>query len=1597
MAALAIGDGNRVGAELQVSATNEQRQGDTGWHSRIVREIEAARTKLLDTGTRNRLIHVNRNNRRANCLNIINERAAAVFDVLRVRGSRMRFEPTGRDAARGDADLVLFNLDDELDAEARHTDRYLETPSGPDALQKRLLRLAKDAKTAEEEQGINVLYLALGFLTWFETPSSSVQREAPLILLPVELIRDDRRSTYDIVCRSDDITTNLPLQERLKQDFGVALPDIDADDEDGFTPSGYFARVRDAIAGRERWRIEPDAMQLGFFSFAKLLMHHDLDPAKWADDKLTGNLIGDLLQGGLAADASPFGTAAPLDEILAPADIVQVVDADASQTKVIEEVRRGGNLVVQGPPGTGKSQTITNIIAAAVHDGRRVLFMAEKMAALSVVRNRLERTGLGDVCVELHSRSANKRALAQELGRTLSAGGRAPVAPPPPEALREARDRLNDIVKMLHDDLDGLDYAPFDAIAESVRFIGRGAPPPALLLDGLERLSGSDRQRIAGNVAGYVRAMVGSDYRTEHPFAACGALDLQPTDLQRMESELDVVVAALDEVGARTAAFRAAGLAMPETLEAVAACQPALDVIRAKPEQADDYVAALFDRAEAPRLHEALRAGEAWTKAKADLALVAEHAWQTPVAPLRVAVARGAASLFTRLFGFGYRRACGELRGMLRGELPASAAERLHLIDLLVEAQRQRALLAENEAWLSSALGDHWRGERTDFAGARRAAEWMQAARTLGVSAAEELPRVLGRLAEPLTADLPDLTARAEQAAVRALERLRCDLVALGLGDSPRQAPIAALRDRLARMRDQAKRYGEWAALGHSINAVREDGLGELIDLTASGAVEVEKAEEEFGYACAEARWRHARRERPGLNALVGMDRHELAAVFRERERDRLDAVPCLILARHREQLPRGADGEMGIIRGEINRKRRHKSIRRLMLEAGAMVQRIKPVFLMSPISIAQFLPPGALDFDVLVIDEASQVRPEDALGAIARARQIVVVGDQKQLPPTSFFDRLTNLDDPEKDDEEANGEPPQGAKATEMESVLTLCEARGLPRRMLEWHYRSRDPSLIRVSNLEFYDNNLVLPPSPLQLDDDYGLKFRLIPGVYSSRSRGAGRAGTNKIEAHAVVDAMARHAREWPGLSLGVVAFSKAQSDMMTEVLEHERRQDEQLDDLLHEGKNEDVFVKNIENVQGDERDVIFISVGYGPAEPSGRLTRMNFGPVNGEGGERRLNVLFSRARVRCEVFASFEPGDIDLSRTSREGPRVLKRFLEFAKSRRIDQRLPTGLGADSPFEEDVARVIRGFGYQVDLQVGSAGFHIDLGIRGRERPGQYILAVECDGATYHSALWARERDRLRQDVLESLGWRFHRIWSTDWFHRRAQEIERLRQVLKEAAEAARDGIAVRGANGGANGCAEVAEQEAVEQASEPVDASDMPRVEVPAYRKAELQVVSYAEPHEYPLDDLSRLVTRIVDAEGPIHVDEVARRVSAAFGKARTGGRIAAATLEALRHAGTAGQILRDDDFWMTDAQREDTPIRDRSAESRSILNVAALPGIEIRAAAKLLERESGRMESRAQVRAVARLLGFRQVRPDLQAAIQSALEEVPRDDVE
>jgi very-short-patch-repair endonuclease len=676
----------------------------------------------------------------------------------------------------------------------------------------------------------------------------------------------------------------------------------------------------------------------------------------------------------------------------------------------------------------------------------------------------------------------------------------------------------------------------------------------------------------------------------------------------------------------------------------------------------------------------------------------------------------------------------------------------------------------------------------------------------------------------------------------------------------------------------------------------------------------------------------------------------------------------ALLAGKHAQSLPSGGGvGEIGILWREFEKRARFLPIRSLMLKAGHAIQSIKPVFMMSPLSIANYLPPGGLTFDLIIFDEASQVKPVDALGAIARGQQVVVVGDSKQLPPTSFFDSLVGSDEVEAEDE--------ATTTSDIESVLGLFCSRGAHQRMLRWHYRSRHESLITVSNHLFYQDRLVVFPSPDRDRKKLGLVYRRLQDAPYDRSR----TRTNPVEAKAVAAAVMAHARSQLQLSrdqrdtLGVAAFSAAQMDAILNQVELLRRQDSSCEEFFSYPPHEPFFVKNLENVQGDERDVIFISVGYGRTV-EGYLA-MGFGPLNRTGGERRLNVLISRARKRCEVFTTLCADDLDLSKTSSAGVAALKTFLNYAQSGQMDLPTPTERPPDSDFEEQVLRQLTALGHKVHTQVGSAGFFLDLAVVDPVNPGRYLLGIECDGARYHSARSARDRDRLRQSVLEGLGWRIHRIWSTDWFHNPEEELRKVVQAIETARTV------------GPPTVAPAPRTEVTEGRVQPQDSRVQPVSQIRLAAPYECAQVKFrlgdVDMHLVNRSQLADLLAQVVRVESPVHWTEAVRRILSGVGIQRLGNRIQKAFEEAMRLGVSRGLFAKRQEFLWGPAMKQPR-VRDRSELPVASRKLEFVAPEEIRRAILMVVEESYGIIPEEVPNAVCRLFGFSRVTDEMSAVV-------------
>lgn len=1553
----------------------------------LERLLEESRHELLDLSTRNRLLSMPVESKSARVVHVRDEKSDQVFRLLvsekksfafvpgieRKSNIHARQNPTDSTRESDDEEAGLPQPDDDIDeatGEARrHVDTKLQTSLTSDKLQARLLALYRDAQTMMEEQGVNVLYLALGRLKWFEAEKGDTPRYAPLILVPVELRRRNARERFTLTWREEDVPENLSLAAKLKTEFGIDLPSFSTEEE--LVPSRYATAVASAVSGQPSWEVHPDAMVLGFYSFAKFLMYRDLDPRNWPDpQRLLSPTLEGLLRDGFPAMDRPFPENAHLDEIIPAARLDHVVDADGSQTIAIETVRSGRSVVVQGPPGTGKSQSITNVIATAVLDGKKVLFVAEKLAALEVVKRRLEAAGLGDLCLELHSHKANKRAVLDEVGRTWQLGrprGQALEAVVP--RLDQSRAQLNGHAEMLHTPIGGTGTTPFRIFGALALLGNRGTDlgePDFVDAENWDENALRERRGIVWELVERIDQM-GSP--ATHPWRGAERETVLNIDLPRIGEMLDRLAVALPAARTESQSL-AAKLQQPEppTFAYVEALRRIAGHVASAPALDPAALCHGVWHAGLDGLREIVRHGYALHELREKLATtVTDSAFETDLSAARAAIAAHGQSLFRFLNG-DFRRSIVALRGVVRGEPPKAYGERIALLDELASARKHLEAVRDSDETGRQAFGSAWRGVNSNWEQLSAIIEWVGGESAACVDAG--FRKTFGELERSEDfATLSEVLAKRLGEAWLAAEAVKAEL-ALNLSaafgvDALENVPLDAISERLAQWRDRLEELTRWNTWFVRAVRARDLGLDVLVDALESNALQHTSVPDVFERAYFSRLLRMAVRARPDLARFDGLEHERRIEEFRRIDIERLTLSKYRLLAKHYDGLParHAGTGATGILLGELERKRGHRPVRKLLKDAGSVVQAIKPVFMMSPLSVAQFLEPCAVQFDLLVIDEASQVQPVDALGAFARATQHVVVGDSKQLPPTRFFSRLTSND--ENDREISDDDLPTTAQAKDLESILGLCCARGLPETMLRWHYRSRHHSLIAVSNREFYEDKLFIVPSPQIATSGLGLGFRFVEGGIYDR----GGSSTNRVEARAVCRAILDHVRRSPNQSLGVAAFSMKQQQAILDELELLRREETDVEGFFHAHPHEPFFVKNLENVQGDERDVIFISVGYGP-DANGYLA-MNFGPLSNEGGERRLNVLISRAKRRCDVFASLRADDIDLARVTGRGVRSFKTFLQFAETGRLAD-APESLGEEmSPFEEAVRRAVEGLGYEAHPQVGVAGFFVDLGVVDSENPGRYLLGIECDGAAYHSSRSARERDRLRQAVLEDHGWIIHRIWSTDWFQRPGEQIRRVAAAIEQAKLALAEARPVTH---------EIEVEEDIERAIEKVEGEALSV----SYVESTFKVPRGTQPHELTTKQMADVLFQIVQIESPIHEDELTARVRDLWGLGRAGSRIQDSVACGIRSLLLSQRCQRDEGcLFLPDAQ---VPVRNREdVHSSSLRKPNMLPPKELREAIRKIVAACHGAGADEIVQSVARLLGFKSTSAPLREILE------------
>ncbi|HYY98486.1 MAG TPA: DUF4011 domain-containing protein, partial [Pyrinomonadaceae bacterium] len=1282
-------------------------------------------------------------------------------------------------------DFVPYDVDTLAE---RYRDDLLQTSLQAEDLDKALRRIADQSRVSIEEQGVNTLFLALGVLHYKEAEASQEFLRAPLVLLPVELSRKSARAGYTVRVTEDDPVVNPALVEYLRRSFGVTLPEFPdlTDLPEEYSLQQFFSEAAEAVATQPGWQVKTD-IYLSFFSFQKFVMFKDLEAN--ADAFGSHPLVRQIiLRSGASIRALPEEIrAAELDREFAPERTSQVTNADSSQLRAILAVSRKHDLVLEGPPGTGKSQTITNLIAQALSENKTVLFVAEKMAALEVVYTRLVEAGLGEFCLELHSTKANKRSVMRELALALDASLQRPKVEESATArIAAVRAELTAYTNAVHEPYGALAMPPYRAYGE----LGRVLKAPKLKfskpIDNVTREIRADTERDLLDLAEAAQP-VGNT--SEHPWR-------DTTRTFYSEQDLDAARELLESLGARAAhVIELAALA-----ERDFSLPPIINLADVRTAVA---VADVLSRSPGAPL--AVLQSEAWNSPPRQAVEMVERGGALKA--LREAVEqRFTADVFEQEHGpdiafveekeNGVLRLLNFLNGRFRAvkrrwlgyRLPSYRSSLLEqAADMRkVEAlRRARAEMSALDAEGRLLFGALWQGERSDWEALDGYIRWVVEFR--GVCVAKGLKeQALAAASSPH----PDVSIveslRAEADAVAK------ELVALRThfgwpDDYLASSPIKEIADRVQAMRENLLLAPRWAAF-EMVRAKVVVGLaGELLDPAMKGEVGFADLAPAFRRAFFQKWLAEVVERREPLRSFTTLTHEQRVAEFKRLDERVLQenraGLVRLLRDRVQAQLQtKETVDTLPFLRKQLALQRGLSPLRTTLRRSFAAVRAIKPVFMMSPLTVAQLLEGREHPFDLVIFDEASQLPAEDAVGAIGRGRQLVVVGDPKQLPPTNFFSVMSGT-----------VMAPVGEDGLPLfedsESILEEFMGSGAPTARLKWHYRSAHESLITFSNVSFYDTDLYTFPSVELGAHAAGPSFEYVPdGVYEGK-------GLNMAEARRVVDAVVRFAKEQLArkergeeeLSLGVGTFNLRQQLAVQDELEVRRRQDPSVEPFFSRAKREPFFVKNLESIQGDERDVIFLSVTY--AKAADGVLRYNFGPLNGENGWRRLNVLTTRARRQMRVFSSMKGDEINPVHAASQGPQLLRDFLLYAEHGRLNSTTASAAAqTESPFEREVYTELTRRGVNLQPQVGVAGYRIDLGVLDDVTSGRYLCGIECDGAAYHSSETARDRDRLRQQVLEARGWAIHRLWSTDWFKDRQGQIERLLDLIERDRRRARE-----------------------------------------------------------------------------------------------------------------------------------------------------------------------------------------------------------------
>ncbi|MDD9898656.1 MAG: DUF4011 domain-containing protein [Candidatus Melainabacteria bacterium] len=1300
----------------------------------------------------------------------------------------------------------------------------LQTNKDLKELDQALSKLKTRSKSSIQETGVNILYLSLYFLEWKPKAAGGVEdlAKSPLILIPVGLERRGLNGAFKLNSIEDEIRINPTLAYKLERDYGIDLTPFEAElDEIEKLEEleEIIARIKAHITkDHMNWDLLDESC-LSLFSFAKLSLYKDIEEN---EDRITQHPVirqisGELIEADKLNRDLKSEYMVKADQIDSKLDhnlSMQILDADSSQEEAINAAKAGQSFVIQGPPGTGKSQTIANIIAESLAQNKKVLFVSEKKSALEVVVNRLKESKLNLACLELHNSQQKK----------------------------------SEIIAGLRASLDEIKALALDAKRASfIDDINKVKKQIQLAIDELHRV----REPIHKSLY----EIYGELSQLEMELAECEDIEFTIPSIERIDleklSELDYWfkdLASKDEILNDYNSFiwrnaEVQNLSFEIENEIKANFLEFKNILGKLEDYANPIAQKYFAR-EVTNIKEFKWLAEA-SKLAIDSPFPKQD-WFNPgklndVQTLTIeakieheeyaldktkllgkynpdfldldheALITKFTQKFTGIFrflNFDYWQTVDQIKKMSVYNEAKSIETIISDLQHAAQLDKKSHELAKDETELKLELGEFYKEFDTNWDETITAITWVR--KVMGKFGGQGMPSALLEVVSEDSQEqgFDDFEQQAKDL-IQAYDLLKFHTKYYrSIFPSPNldfdKLSFAELGEHLDDLVSNITKIEDWIEFRRLESEAKKLGMGQFVQALIDSPmqnIDAEMIKSLFLRKLYQAWVDKIEISNPQIRKFSGESQELLIQKFVDldlqlQERNKYQVSKSLALNWIEFAANVLNKQDMQVLNHEINKKKKHKPIRLLIQEIPELLQTIKPCWMMSPLSVSQLIEAKKkgdeaykfVEFDMVIFDEASQIRTEDAICSIYRGKQLILAGDSNQLPPTNFFNYIDNDDD----DYENNN----------FESVLDECSV-FLDSHTLSWHYRSRHEDLIKFSNYHIYDNQLITFPSPIARSDDYGIEFELIEKGYYEKG-----ARFNRKEATRVAEAIIEHYNAKPDVSLGVIAFSEAQQFAIErELAKLIRKNPEQDQSFLDEERIDALFIKNLENVQGDERDVIYFSIGYA-RDRKGNLSH-NFGPLNREGGHRRLNVAITRARNKLKVFSSITSSDIDLSRTSAQGAMLLKKYLGFTeeafmKSRTSDDpslrddevdaaiqsnELVTTLDCFTDvcndgkhsIEESIAQALEAKGYQVERFLGSSDYRIDIAVRDPQNLNQFALAIETDGKIYQSAKTCRDRERLRRQVLKSLNWKVHKIWARDWVRNSEVELDKVLKTINQ------------------------------------------------------------------------------------------------------------------------------------------------------------------------------------------------------------------------